>query len=247
MEWRRWPGASRRSRQSVTSMETGNPMWPLPISPPTTIRILLNNGKREPSKHMWITPQDFNQNTSSPAISMATAFDLVTLTSRNFSASRQWRRNLPAAPGHRRHQSGACLWLRGTSMGWKAGLCAGADNCGDTFAFVLLGNGDGTFQTPITLRRRRGFLATGDFNGDGKADLFITSEYSGRSEVLLGNGDGTFPQPILSFSAAGPGAVVDLNHDGIPDVVASTAYATTANEISVLGLSTPLRRSRLPR
>jgi len=106
--------------------------------------------------------------------------------------------------------------------------------------FVLLGNGDGTFQTPITSAGAVGYGAVGDFNGDGKPDLFITSQYSGGSEVLLGNGDGTFRQPILSFFAAGPGVVVDLNHDGIPDVVASTAYATAANEISVL-LSTPFK------
>jgi FG-GAP-like repeat/Abnormal spindle-like microcephaly-assoc'd, ASPM-SPD-2-Hydin len=106
--------------------------------------------------------------------------------------------------------------------------------------FVLLGNGDGTFQTPITSAGAEGFLAVGDFNGDGKPDLFIASEYSGGSEVLLGNGDGTFRQPILSFLAAGAGAVMDLNHDGIPDIVASTAYATAANEISVL-LSTPFK------
>ena len=112
---------------------------------------------------------------------------------------------------------------------------------------VLLGNGDGTFQTPISSADGEGFqtggegfLAVGDFNGDGKTDLFLTSDYGGGSEVLLGNGDGTFRQPILSFLTAGAGAVVDLNHDGIPDVVASTGYTTAANEISVL-LSTPFK------
>ncbi len=36
---------------------------------------------------------------------------------------------------------------------------------------VLLGNGDGTFQSPCRLRDRifRHSVAVGDFNGDGKA------------------------------------------------------------------------------
>ena len=104
--------------------------------------------------------------------------------------------------------------------------------------YVLLGNGDGTFQTPLASAGANGYLKVADFNGDGKADLFITSQYSGGSEILLGKGDGTFRQPILSFFAAGPGAVADLNHDGVPDMVASTSYITSSPQISVL-LSTP--------
>ena len=43
---------------------------------------------------------------------------------------------------------------------------------------VLLGNGDGTFQAPDQHRRRfctRSAVAVGDFNGDGKMDLGVTS------------------------------------------------------------------------
>ena len=114
---------------------------------------------------------------------------------------------------------------------------------GGSTVLVLLGNGDGTFQTPITSAGGSGLLSVGDFNGDGKPDLIITPGYAGSATVLLGNGDGTFRQPIPVFLAAGTAGVLDLNHDGIPDVVAGTGYSTAASvttEIAVL-LSTPFK------
>jgi hypothetical protein len=62
---------------------------------------------------------------------------------------------------------------------------------------VLLGNGDGTFQKPIVTNPGFGarFVATGDFNGDGKADL-VLSDANNTLMVLQGNGDGTFGKPL---------------------------------------------------
>jgi hypothetical protein len=63
---------------------------------------------------------------------------------------------------------------------------------------VLLGNGDGTLQTPAQYSTGSGAnsVVSGDFDGDGKLDLAVTfsgdAASSGGVSVLLGNGDGTF-------------------------------------------------------
>src|SRR6266704_6604590 len=66
---------------------------------------------------------------------------------------------------------------------------------------VLLGNGDGTFQAPLTFTAggRPASVAVGDFNGDGKPDLAVANQGispPGNVSVLLGNGDGTFQAPL---------------------------------------------------
>jgi hypothetical protein len=60
---------------------------------------------------------------------------------------------------------------------------------------VLLGNGDGTFQSPVNYAAGVGpySVATADFNRDGNLDL-VVADYAiaGTVSVLLGNGDGSF-------------------------------------------------------
>ena len=51
-------------------------------------------------------------------------------------------------------------------------------NYGSNTVSVLLGNGDGTFQAPAHLRRRRPIplsVAVADVNGDGKPDLVVAN------------------------------------------------------------------------
>src|SRR5215471_2702560 len=86
---------------------------------------------------------------------------------------------------------------------------------------LLLGHGDGTFASGPALAVN-GFVAVGDFNGDGKLDLAVTDPRDNTVTILAGNGNGTFavaagsPMPVGN----GPQAILaaDFNNDGKQDL-----------------------------
>ena len=91
---------------------------------------------------------------------------------------------------------------------------------------ILLGNGDGTFQSQVTYGTDPNgdayAIAVGDFNADGNPDLVVTNIGNGipTISILLGNGDGTF-QPQVTYAVGHyPSAVVvgDFNGDGDADL-----------------------------
>ena len=80
---------------------------------------------------------------------------------------------------------------------------------------ILLGNGTGGFTaatgSPITVGTFPEGIVTGDFNGDGKADLAVATISSNSVSILLGNGDGTFRTPTTVGISPLQVVVADLN------------------------------------
>lgn len=119
--------------------------------------------------------------------------------------------------------------------------CFGTGQCTSGGLWVLLGNGDGSFQTPVVYHSG-GLGASGiaveDFNGDGKLDLAVANCAAsgtpvcyagpGALAVFLGNGDGSF-ETAKTFATGGMGAweiaAGDVNGDDKIDVVISNCAA----------------------
>ena len=118
--------------------------------------------------------------------------------------------------------------------------CVSQNQCGTGVVQIFLGNGDGALRPPVSFTAGAGasyFVATGDFNHDGKLDLAVANRTAANStlNVLLGRGDGTFQSPV-SFPTGAASAVfivvADFNNDGVADL--AVVNGDTQDSVSIL-------------
>ncbi|WP_263349831.1 beta strand repeat-containing protein [Acidicapsa acidisoli] len=104
---------------------------------------------------------------------------------------------------------------------------------------VLLGNGNGTFQSPqfYTVGTAENYtlsIAAGDFNHDGNLDLAIVNGNDNTVSIALGNGTGslTVQSPAISVGEA-PVAIRsgDFNSDGYSDLAVANFYSGTVTTL----------------
>ena len=113
--------------------------------------------------------------------------------------------------------------------------CVKAGNCGSAEIGVMLGNGDGTFLSPVNYPSggyHPAAIVVADINDDHSPDLIVTNGCrfgghqcaAGNIAILMGNGDGSF-QSAATFHPGGhfPRSLVvaDVNGDGRVDIAAA--------------------------
>ncbi|MGA9355274.1 MAG: FG-GAP-like repeat-containing protein [Terriglobales bacterium] len=142
-----------------------------------------------------------------------------------------------------------------------ANYCTSSACVGDGSAAVLLGNGDGTFQSANTYDSGGKFaqgVAIADIDGDGKNDLVVASNCAptkkgactakGVVNVLLGAGNGNFQAP-QTFLTPGPAASItaaDVNGGRTDLMLATTGVSITALYGEVVASATALASSSNP-
>ncbi len=95
---------------------------------------------------------------------------------------------------------------------------------------IFWGNGDGTFQKPLSIAK--GFvplaLIKKDMNNDGKMDLVCTTGQGDNMHLFPSNGDGTFQKEITFSGGGGPIALVaeHFNDDDRVDVAVANSRSS---------------------
>jgi hypothetical protein len=124
-----------------------------------------------------------------------------------------------------------------------------AGSSGGGFA-VLLGNGNGTFQTPQTFSapQRPLAIAVGSLTKGGPPSIAVNATSSNEVYLYFGNGKGGFSGPrLVNLPGTGRAGIImgDVNGDGLP--VSFPAPATSLTERALVTSLRPLvTQSRRP-
>jgi hypothetical protein len=98
----------------------------------------------------------------------------------------------------------------------------------------LLGNGNGTFQTPRRFNvPQADSISLADFNRDGNTDLVVTGGDLSDIALLLGDGTGNFSPAKKVPSGRAPNAVFagDFNRDGKADYITANGDSNTVSVV----------------
>jgi len=103
---------------------------------------------------------------------------------------------------------------------------------------ILLGNGDGTFQSQTTYPTQTNpySVTTADFNDDKQIDLAVSNYGTDTVTIFLGNGDGTFQSqktyPLETYpnkTYATSVTTADFNGDKKTDLATTSYYTETVS------------------
>jgi hypothetical protein len=123
-----------------------------------------------------------------------------------------------------------------TQFEWSSAIAAGDLNAdgkldlvatpvdsyvGESYAIVMLGHGDGTFESSWSGPYSGSFysLALADFDGDGNTDVLT----GGSAMIFRGNGDGTLQAPTDLGIVTSSLTVADFDADGKLDLAATNS------------------------